>query len=387
VRSDPKHRQLARQVGGVSTIQASSMAITVHSKITLRPGSVFCFGTISSVADEEGTLHRITDPPEKKSPPTIFGKAQPPALRKKIVSGKSGAEGPPTWRTPLSTSPTKEWTQIERKKEAKGKQVVLSVPPPSKENGKKVATTAAPFYPDVLFIGRAESPTVSDDEPTAPREEPPQRESCRRRNRRRNVRRHHAAGERDPEQPVSRDKVSEIGETPEERVFREQRKSRRRDRRRAQEQAEQDARQHRENPFFGRNLNPDFARAMNTPSEVGGVLARIADGLPRTPDAEGYRRLFTQAANHLLPLAHPPNDLRHAINSRRDARSSINASRERRHENEIRRREEYDRDHGIPARSQATRTESATTSTGGTTRGRSRNHNNYSPPRDRHHPR
>jgi hypothetical protein len=25
---------------------------------------------------------------------------------------------------------------------------------------------------------------------------------------------------------------------------------------------------------------------MNTPSEVGGVLARIADGLPRTPDAE-----------------------------------------------------------------------------------------------------
>ena len=52
VRSDPKHRQLARQVGGVSTIQASSMAVTFYSKITLRPGSVFCFGTISSVADE-----------------------------------------------------------------------------------------------------------------------------------------------------------------------------------------------------------------------------------------------------------------------------------------------------------------------------------------------
>jgi hypothetical protein len=33
---------------------------------------------------------------------------------------------------------------------------------------------------------------------------------------------------------------------------------------------------------------------MNTPSKVGGVLARIADGLPRTPDAEGYRRLFTK---------------------------------------------------------------------------------------------
>jgi hypothetical protein len=88
---------------------------------------------------------------------------------------------------------------------------------------------------------------------------------------------------------------------------------------------------------------------MNTPSEVGGVLAQIADGLPQTPDAEGYRRLLTQVANHLLALAHPPSDLRHTINSRRDARSSINASRKRRHENEIQRREEYDRHHDIPA--------------------------------------
>jgi hypothetical protein len=150
--------------------------------------------------------------------------------------------------------------------------------------------------------------------------------------------------------------------------------------------AEQETKQRRENPLFGRNLNPDFARALNTPREVGGVLARIADGLPWTPDAEGYRRLFTRAANHLLPLAHPPNDLRHAINSRRDARSSINASRERRHESEIRRREEYDRDHGIPSWSQATRTESTTASTGGTTWGRSKHHDNHSPPRDRHHP-
>jgi hypothetical protein len=123
--------------------------------------------------------------------------------------------------------------------------------------------------------------------------------------------------------------ISEMGQTPEERVFRERRNSRRCDRRQAQEQAEQEARQRRENPIFGRNLNPDFTRAMNTPSEVGGVLARIADGLPRTPDAEGYRRLLTRAANHLLPLAHPPSDLRHAINNRRDTRSSINASRER----------------------------------------------------------
>jgi hypothetical protein len=113
------------------------MAVTFHRKITLRPGSVFCFGTISSVADEEGTLHRIVDPPKKKSPPTNSEnigvrkeEAQPPALRKKIAFSKPGAVGPLTRRTPLSTSPTKEWTQIARKKETGRKQVVLSVPPP-----------------------------------------------------------------------------------------------------------------------------------------------------------------------------------------------------------------------------------------------------------------
>jgi hypothetical protein len=146
------------------------MAVIVNSRITFRLGSMFCFGTISSIADEKGILHRVADSPGRKPSPTNSertGEASPSAPRKKIV------------------------------------------------------TTATPFYPDVLFIGRAESPPVSDDEPTAPGEEPPQRESRRRRNRRRNIQRHHQAGERDPEQPVSRDEVSEMGETPEERVFRE----------------------------------------------------------------------------------------------------------------------------------------------------------------------
>jgi hypothetical protein len=239
----------------------------------------------------------------------------------------------------LSTSSTEKWTRITRKKEANGiktRQAALLAPSPSKEDREKLIVTATPLYPDVLFIGgRVESSPISDDEPTVPGEEPPQREAHRRRNRRRNVRRHHEAGERDPAQPVSRDEISEVGETPDERVFRERRNSRRRDRRQAQEQAEQDVRLRRENPLFARNLNPEFARTMNTLSEVGGVLARIADGLPRTPDAEGYQWLLTRAANHLLPLAHLPSDLRHAINSRRDVRSSINVSRERRHENEI----------------------------------------------------
>jgi hypothetical protein len=81
----------------------------------------------------------------------------------------------------LSTSSTERWTRITRKKEAnktKDCQTALSVPLSSKENGKNLVTAAVPFYPNVLFIGRVESPPVSDDEPTTPGEEPPQRESC-----------------------------------------------------------------------------------------------------------------------------------------------------------------------------------------------------------------
>jgi hypothetical protein len=183
----------------VSSIQASSMIVTFQHKIILRPRSVFCFGTISFVADEEGTLHRITDPPERKSSSKISekigakqGKVQPPVLRKKITFSKLGAEGSSTRRTPLSTSSTEEWTQITRRKEAnevKRRQAALSVPLPSKENRKKIVATTALFYPDVLFIGgRVESNPISDDEPTAPGEKPLHRESRRRRNRRRNIR-------------------------------------------------------------------------------------------------------------------------------------------------------------------------------------------------------
>jgi hypothetical protein len=189
------------------------MAITFQHKIVLRPGSMFYFGTISSIADEEGTLHRIVDPSERKSSSKISRKigakqekAQPLALQKKTTFNKLGAEGPSTRRTLLTTSSTKKGTRITRKKEVnkvKDRQTALSVPPSSKENRKKLITAVVPFYPDVLLIGRMESPPVSDDEPTAPGEEPPQRESRRRRNRRRNIRRHHEAGERDPAQPVS----------------------------------------------------------------------------------------------------------------------------------------------------------------------------------------
>jgi hypothetical protein len=61
------------------------MAVTSQCKIALHPGSVFCFRTISSVADEKGILHRIADPPERKPSSKISEKvgtkqriAQPP---------------------------------------------------------------------------------------------------------------------------------------------------------------------------------------------------------------------------------------------------------------------------------------------------------------------
>jgi hypothetical protein len=163
-------------------------------------------------------------------------------------------------------------------------QTIVSIAPPSRENGKERTATLTPFFLDILFIqGRLETSPIFDDEPTMLGEDPPQRDARRRRNRRRNVRQHHKAEERDPTQLVSRNKASEMGETPDERMHREKLSSRRRDRRQAQEhereQAEQDARLRRENPLLTRNLYPDFARALNTPSEVGGVLAQIANVL------------------------------------------------------------------------------------------------------------
>jgi hypothetical protein len=86
---------------------------------------MFCFRTISSIVDEKGTLHRIADLSEKKFSSEIPKKtrveqrvAQPLASRAKMTSYKPKIESLPTQRTPLSTSPTKEWTRITRKKEA-----------------------------------------------------------------------------------------------------------------------------------------------------------------------------------------------------------------------------------------------------------------------------
>jgi hypothetical protein len=52
------------------------MAVTFQCKIALRPGLVFFFETISSIADEKGVLHRIADPPKKKPSLEITEKAR-----------------------------------------------------------------------------------------------------------------------------------------------------------------------------------------------------------------------------------------------------------------------------------------------------------------------
>jgi hypothetical protein len=151
----------------VSLTQVSSMVVTSQCKIALRPRSMLCFGSISSIADERGTLHRIADPPDKRFSPKIPRKAgarqliaQPPAPRSKITSYKPKIGSLPASRTPLPTLPTKEWTWITRKKEAsvsrKGmepRRVIFSAPSPSKEDEKKHTITATPFYPDILFFG------------------------------------------------------------------------------------------------------------------------------------------------------------------------------------------------------------------------------------------
>jgi hypothetical protein len=200
VRSGSKHRQLARQVGGVLLTQASSMAVSSQCKIALCPGFVFCFRTISSVADERGILHRIANPPEKKPSSEISGKVgirqqipQPPAPLTKTTSYKSRARNSLARRTLLSTSPTKEWTRITRKKEAN---VERSSTEPSFRHLRPQRRTERNSSPQQLLSTPTSSSSGGDwshlSSPTTSQpcqgKNLPQREAQRRRNRRRDIR-------------------------------------------------------------------------------------------------------------------------------------------------------------------------------------------------------
>jgi hypothetical protein len=153
------------------------MAISFKKKITLCPGAMFLFGTISCITDEEGILHRIADPPEKKPSSGIPREARtrlrtapPPVARGKMIPCRPRFRSPQekkdrpvdislTQKTPLSTSPTKEWTRITRKKEIPSQErrthhTTFLIPSPSKEDGKENTVVPAPFYLDILFIQR-----------------------------------------------------------------------------------------------------------------------------------------------------------------------------------------------------------------------------------------
>jgi hypothetical protein len=138
VQSNLKHRQLARQVGGATLINADSIAVTFNSMITFNPGAIFCFGTISCIADQEGILHRIAIPPRKKSslglpkmvvgksrtaPATILLTEQRVVMPHKTMPGNTlttasqSATTSLARRTPLSTSPTRVWMWITRRRE------------------------------------------------------------------------------------------------------------------------------------------------------------------------------------------------------------------------------------------------------------------------------
>jgi hypothetical protein len=73
---------------GVLPINAHSMAIIFKSKITFSRGAVLCFGTISCVADVEGTLHRIATPLEKKSSSPIYPGSKSGSPRGSDKSGR-----------------------------------------------------------------------------------------------------------------------------------------------------------------------------------------------------------------------------------------------------------------------------------------------------------
>lgn len=70
-----------------------------------------------------------------------------------------------------------------------------------------------------------------------------------------------------------------------------------------------------EHQLLPRDLQPKFAQTTQIPSHVRGMLAKMANDLPDTPDNTCYRRILTQAANHLLSPSHPDSDMRHTIST------------------------------------------------------------------------
>jgi hypothetical protein len=87
-----KHRQVARQVGGVMLIPDDSMAIVLNTPSIFNVGEVFRFGSLSCIVDREGVLHHITDPSEKRLSPrastTEAGSSHPTSAKTTLMISK-----------------------------------------------------------------------------------------------------------------------------------------------------------------------------------------------------------------------------------------------------------------------------------------------------------
>jgi hypothetical protein len=102
------------------------MAFAFKCKIALCPGTMLCFGTISCIAEEEGTLHHVVDPPKKKLSSGIPREARakqwavpPPVARGRMIPHRPRVGTPwekkdrPVWdltypKNSIVSSPTKE---------------------------------------------------------------------------------------------------------------------------------------------------------------------------------------------------------------------------------------------------------------------------------------
>jgi hypothetical protein len=123
------------------------MAITFKCKIALCSGTMFLFGTISCIADEEGTLHPVVDPPEKKLSTEIPREAEakqrvvPPTVNSAVHLAHKGVD----------TDHSKERSKRPESRD-ENTPSHLSDTFALKGGQKEEHHRASSLYPDVLFI-------------------------------------------------------------------------------------------------------------------------------------------------------------------------------------------------------------------------------------------
>jgi hypothetical protein len=95
-------------------MKVSSMLVTFKNKITLSLGAMFHFGTISCIADVEGTLHHVADPPEKKPSSGILREAKARPRTAPPLTARGGHLVPckPGFRSPGEKEEQSLWASL-----------------------------------------------------------------------------------------------------------------------------------------------------------------------------------------------------------------------------------------------------------------------------------